>query len=650
MSDAPLIGVEDMETPYWALGYEQVANARLREVAAAVPHTVARVVRWSWRSAPRLTVLAGVLQLVSGAAQAFGLLATADVFTRLLADGPTPDRVVAALPALAVVVVAYSVRGLLDAAEGAVAAELGPRVERAAVDDLYAALVRVDLVAFDEPDFTQLVERVTDAAPSRVRAAVRETSDLLSLTVSVASAMITAGVLHPLLAPAVLLAAAPQAWAQIRSAQLGFDSWLRTSSQVRRLRIAGKLIADRDGAAEVRAFTTQDVLLGEFRRIAGDLQRESIRVAHRQNRATTLGRALSGVGTAAAYAVLGALLVAGALPLALGGTAVLAMRAASGAIVSGMFMVSQLYESGFHIDLLRGLVVDCARRRRPAATESLGGDPAEITVEDAVFAYPGADDSALDGVTLTLRRGEVVALVGENGSGKTTLAKLLTGLYLPTGGRVRWDGVDTRDVDGSALAERVAVVLQDPLHWPTTAETNVRIGRLDRPDPGDTAFDGAVARSGADAVLAELPGGRTTILSKAFQSGRDLSGGQWQRLSVARGLYRDAPLMIADEPTAALDARAEHAVFAAMQGLRRGDRITVLVTHRLANVRHADRIVVLEHGRITESGTHAELMTRGGTYEELFSLQARAYGAGSDGAGSNAVGSDDAVGSDTVPA
>jgi len=180
-------------------------------------------------------------------------------------------------------------------------------------------------------------------------------------------------------------------------------------------------------------------------------------------------------------------------------------------------------------------------------------------------------------------------------------------------------------IGAPALHERIAVVLQAPLHWPMTAADNLRIGRLDQPDASDVAFPDAAARSGADAVLAALPDGAETMLSRQFQKGRDLSGGQWQRLSVARGLYRDAPLVIADEPTAAMDARAEHAVFTALRGLGGGERITVLVTHRLANVRHADQIVVLEEGRVTELGTHAELMARGGTYHELFSLQARAY-------------------------
>jgi ATP-binding cassette, subfamily B, bacterial len=175
-------------------------------------------------------------------------------------------------------------------------------------------------------------------------------------------------------------------------------------------------------------------------------------------------------------------------------------------------------------------------------------------------------------------------------------------------------------------------VLQDPVRWPMTAENNVRIGRLERLDPGGEARDAAARDSGADTVVSELPGGWGTVLSREFQSGRDLSGGQWQRLAVARGLYRDAPFVIADEPTAAMDARAEHAVFGRLRG-RSGagaERITLLVTHRLANVRYADQILVLEHGRLIEHGRHDDLMALRGTYYELFSLQARAY---ADGAG-----------------
>jgi ATP-binding cassette subfamily B protein len=270
----------------------------------------------------------------------------------------------------------------------------------------------------------------------------------------------------------------------------------------------------------------------------------------------------------------------------------------------------------------------------------LDGSPETITLTDASFRYPGQDADAVHDVSLTLRRGEVVALVGENGSGKTTLAKLVTGLYLPTAGTVTWDGRATAAIDTGALWDRVAVVMQEPLRWPLTAENNIRIGRPERPDPDGGVFADAAARSGADAVLADLPDGPRTMLSKRFRGGRDLSGGQWQRISVARGLYRGAPVVVADEPTAAMDARAEHAAFAALRSMAagggdgrgedgRGDDgrggITVLVTHRLANVRHADQIVVLEHGRVTDLGTHDELMARGGIYPELFTLQASAY-------------------------
>jgi ATP-binding cassette subfamily B protein len=625
---APLIGVEDLATPSWAKGYESVAGAGLRAVASSAPRTMALAVRWSWRASPRLTLLAAVVQLLAGAATAFGLFATADVFTQLLAGGPTPERVVAALPALAAVVAAAAGRGLLDAAVALVQGRLAPLVEQGAQDDLHAAVLDVELVAFDDADFTELVDRASFQGLSRVRTIVDETGDLIASMVSVAAAVVTAGVLQPLLAPVVLIAALPQGWASVRSARLMFASFLRMNSLRRRLAITSMMITARERAAEVRAFTTRGVLLGEHRRIATTMTADAVAVSRDRTLVQLVGRTLSGIGSAGAYLVLALLIYTGILALALAGTAAVAMRTAGQAVSSAIFGINQLYESSFYVEIFRTCLTQAAERRRPRATAQLAGPPGRIELSGVRFRYPDQDDAAIEDVDLTLRRGEVVALVGENGSGKTTLAKLITGLYLPERGTVRWDGVDIADLDADELLSHVAVVFQDPVQWPMTARNNVRVGRLESPDPDDRLLLDASRGSGTDAVVADLPDGWSTVLSREFQGGRDLSGGQWQRVAVARGLFRDAPLVIADEPTAALDARAEHAVFGTLRG-RSGagsDRITVLVTHRLANVRTADQIVVLEHGRVTEHGRHDELMALGGTYHELFTLQARAYG------------------------
>jgi ATP-binding cassette subfamily B protein len=637
-----LIGVDDIETPSWARVDETILGAGMGRMVRATPVALALLVRLAWRTSPRMTLLAAVAELLVGCVTAFGLLATANVFTSLLEQGPTPQRVLATLPALALVTASYAARGLLDAAVGSVLAVLGPRVELRAQDELHAAVIGVELVAFDDADFVELVRRASSQGLNSVRQGVSDAGDLFSSAISVAAAIVTAGLLSPVLAPVVLLAAIPNGWASVRAARLSYESFLRMISRRRRLGITSDMITRRYEAAEIRAFTAQDTLLGEHRRIAAALCAETVKVEHRKTITRLAGRGLAGIGAALAYGVLGVLLYTGGMPLALAGAAAVAMRTASSAVSTSIFAANRLYEHSFYLELLSRCLAEACRQHRAGRALTLPRDPRLIEVRDVSFTYPGQDEPALAQVNLTIRRGQVVALVGENGSGKSTLAKVITGLYLPDQGWVSWDGVDIAQVGQNELLSRVAVVLQNPAEWPMTAENNVRIGRIERADPEGDVLAAAAAESGADAVIAELPHGWNTVLSRQFQNGQDLSGGQWQRISVARGLYRDAPLLVADEPTAAMDARAEYAVFRSLQSLSRtgvpGDqdgpvdqdgpgptRTTLLITHRLANIRHADHIVVLERGRVAELGTHDELMALEGVYCELFTLQARAY-------------------------
>ncbi|WP_271223181.1 ABC transporter ATP-binding protein [Streptosporangium carneum] len=589
-------------------------------IARRLPALVAQAVRLAWLASPRDTVVTISLSLLGGVFTAFGLLATTGVLSALFEAGPTPERVMAALPSLVLVGVAGTLRTLTQAGAGWAQSRLDPQVGRIAEERLYGLTSQVSLAAFDDPDFHDALQRARSRGVSMADVVVSTAINVLTAVIGIAAAAGVLGVLHPALLPLLVLAVLPDAWAAVRTARMRYTTMYAMIPAVRRKWIISELLAEREPAAEVRSFTMRSFLLRMYDAVATAEQNVMLGLARRQTVARIVGEALGGLGTAVVYVALGLLLAAGAVPLAVAGTAVLAIRSGQTYLSNLMYATNRLYEEGLYFTDFLDFCADAESRVGSGRPEKAPETFERITAQDVVFTYPGSDTPALRGVSVHIDKGEVIALVGENGSGKTTLAKILSGLYEPDSGRVLWDETDLVDVDPEELRHNIAVIAQDHTRWPLTARHNISMGT----DKGESALVSAAEVAGADQVVAELQHGYDTLLDRRFKNGQELSGGQWQRIAIARGFHRDAPLLICDEPTAALDARAEHALFERVRQHADG-RTVLLITHRLASVRYADRIYVLDHGRVAEHGTHSQLIGVNGLYADLYGLQASAY-------------------------
>ena len=617
-------GIDEIAKPYWHLANQGLSKgvfatlARVRLASTAVI-SIIRV------SAPRKALIVLFLQLLIGATVTVTLILINKIFEPLFSRQDVIARLYTAAPAITALGVLFVLRLGFSFALAASKTSLAPQARLIAEAQLYRTTVGIPLSDFDDPLFYDQLQRARDRGILHLEGSIFALIDAVAAVFSVAGAIIALAILHPILLPLLLLPLFPGGWGAITAARVQYDGMAKTISLMRRSTIYGELATKRETAAEIRAHQAQLFIITRFLEAARKLCNHYIDIAWREAIVIGIASSLAAVGWALAIALLLAMIVNSWIDLALAGAAIVAFRMAASSLEQLVINIQMLVQKSLYISDYQSFVTAAERRLDLRATRPAPHSPQRISVHNLSFRYPGGGSRwALEAIEFTVKAGETVALVGENGSGKTTLAKLLAGLYQPQNGMVAWDGCNIAEINPEDIANRISMVMQHPVRWPDSARANIEIGRYREHIENDEKLLRAAEQSGALAVIELLPQGWKTPLSREFHDGHDLSGGQWQKFAIARGLYRDCPIVIWDEPTAPLDAKAEMATYEALRTLGNG-RTVFLITHRLMSIRNVDRILFLQDGRLTEQGSHEELLRLGGAYASLFLLQSELY-------------------------
>ena len=481
----------------------------------------------------------------------------------------------------------------------------------------------LDLEDFEDPELQDKLDRARRQTMGRMNLMSQlfgQVQDMITVITFAIGLMVYAPWLMVLLA----LALVPAFIGEAHFNALGYSLNFQWTPERRQLEYVRQMGASVDTAKEVKIFNLHRFLIARYRELADRFFLANRALARRRAFWGTLLAALGTLGYYVAYAYIAWRTVRGDFTIGdltfLAGSFRRLRQLLEGLLVG----FSQIAGQALYLDdLFSFFDIKPEIVSPPNAARIPKPIKQGFVFENVGFRYPDADKWALRGLNFELRAGEVLALVGENGAGKTTLVKLLARLYEPDEGRILLDGRDLREYDLDDLRCNIGVIFQDFVRYHLTAGENIGVGQIDA--MGDmTRIRDAARRSMADELIESLPGGYDQLIGRRFKTGVDLSGGQWQKIAIARAYMRDAQVMILDEPTAALDARSEFEVFQRFKELS-DNRTAVLISHRFSSVRMADRILVLDEGRLEASGTHEQLMAQGGRYAELFELQAAGY-------------------------
>jgi ATP-binding cassette subfamily B protein len=583
--------------------------------------------RFIWQSTPGWTIANLVLVVIQGPLPLLSLYLMKRMVDSVTIGAASADPE-QAFRKVAVVVLLMGAVSLFGILIGLIAGLVG-QIQSLIVSDymqniIHAKSVEVDLEYYENPAYFDTLRRAQREAPTRP---LRILNGLTQLGISSLSLIAIAGLLvslHWSIGVILLVAVVPGFLVRLHYSRRMYD-WQRKRTETdRQTWYFTWMLTGGQHAKEVRLFELGPLFMRRFNDLRKLLRSETLQIMTRQSIAGVVGQVITTIAVYSSYAFIAYRTLHGAISL---GDLVMyyqAFQRGQGFLQQILGSLASLYEDSLFLSNLYEFLdlepkLTVPDKPKPVPRPMRQG----IVFEHVSFQYPASPRRALEDITLTIRPGEKVALVGENGSGKTTLIKLLCRLYDPVSGTITVDGIDLREHDTISWRREIGVILQDYAHYNLTAQENIWFGNVNAPP--DLEHIVTVAKhSGADEIISRLKNGYDTVLGKMFQNGEELSIGEWQKVALARAFLRDAQLIILDEPTSAMDARAEYEIFTKLRHLTE-DRATITISHRFSTVRMADCIYVLEDGRIIESGSHDDLMRYGGKYAFLFETQARHY-------------------------
>jgi ATP-binding cassette subfamily B protein len=593
-----------------------LAEASFGKLCRQIPSVLMRIAKLAWGIDPRAVVLLLICPVGTGVAAAVMLTATARAMGSVLGDGSVDDRLHHALPSLLVVAGAAALARITQALATYGERRITPQLTTATDTALVEAVCRVEAAAYSEDGFADRQE-AAEMGVIRTHVMVSDAQRFLSALVKMVTACGVLSVLNPVMLPLLLLAVLPAGVGAILTARVDYDiHYANVADRNVRGMMRWWATTPKHGD-EVRANSMIDYLLFWYRSLSERVDRRTLAAAPRTLRISLVSSLVGGIFLLVTWTMLAWLATTGRIALAIAATAVVAVQTTLSALSQVVINGAALFNTSLYLGDMQAFFDDAAKRAPKRGTLALQAPVEEIRLDEVTYQFPGKEKPAVDRLSLTLRRGEILAIVGINGAGKTTLTKLITGIFLPDKGSVTWNGLDLASVPPATVWNCTGLVPQIFAQWPLRVRENVTLGQPRTADDGPVWE--AVDAVGMREAVEDLPHGLDTLLAREMFGGSELSGGQWQRLACSRALYRRPELLILDEPTSQMDPRGEHGILEAIKAIAR-DRITVIITHRLENTKVADHVVVMEQGRITERGSYDDLVHAGGTFAQLLEL------------------------------